>query len=56
MEEREDDTKTAIWQFITSQQHGFEKVDFAFLNEKLASNDPSHIQRICKEGARTSDV
>lgn len=50
------DTKTAIWEFITSQQHGFEKVDFSFLNEKLTSNDPNHIQRICKEGNRFSEV
>lgn len=51
------DVKTAIWQFVTSQQRGFEKVDFSFLNAKLpATSDANSIHRLCKEGANHTGV
>lgn len=51
------DAKTAIWQFVTSQQRGFEKVDFSFLNAKLpAASDPDSIHRLCKEGVTHAEI
>lgn len=51
------DAKTAIWQFVTSQQRGFEKVDFSFLNAKLpAASDADSIHRLCKEGVTHAEI
>lgn len=51
------DVKTAIWQFVTSQQRGFEKVDFSFLNAKLpATSDANSIHRLCKEGVTRAET